>query len=211
MKKLLYITANPKREEDSFSLFVGREFINSYKNNNGEDQIIELNLYNENIPLIDIEVMEAWEKLAIGESFENLTQSQKVKLSRMGELTNQFMEADKYVFVTPFWNFSVPPMMKAYIDTICVAGKTFKYTENGPIGLLKDKKALHIQASGGIYSTPEGRNVDFGNKYIKTLCNFIGIEDFKSILVEGVAISQEMAEKSKKKSIDEAIEIAKSF
>src|SRR5699024_3735453 len=72
----------------------------------------------------------------------------KGKVKRLEELSNQFVNADKYVFVTPFWNFSFPPVMKAYLDSVSVAGKTFKYTAEGPVGLLPDKKALHIQARG---------------------------------------------------------------
>ena len=51
-----------------------------------------------------------------------------------------FMNADRYVFVTPMWNFSYPPVVKAYLDNVAIAGKTFKYTENGPVGLLEGKK-----------------------------------------------------------------------
>ncbi|PNB70901.1 FMN-dependent NADH-azoreductase, partial [Pseudomonas sp. FW305-BF6] len=81
-------------------------------------------------------------------------------------IVTQFVEADKYVFVTPMWNFSFPPVMKSYIDAVCVAGKTFKYTENGPQGLLGGKKALHIQASGGVYSEGPAAGMEMGHRYI---------------------------------------------
>ncbi|MFP3821738.1 NAD(P)H-dependent oxidoreductase, partial [Bacillus sp. SIMBA_008] len=84
--------------------------------------------------------------------FDTLSAEEQAKVARLNELSDQFVSADKYVFVSPLWNFSFPPVLKAYIDSVAVAGKTFKYTEQGPVGLLTDKKALHIQARGGYYS-----------------------------------------------------------
>lgn len=78
-----------------------------------------------------------------------------------------FMHADRYVFVTPMWNFSYPSVVKAYLDNLAIAGKTFKYTENGPVGLLEGKKALHIQATGGVYSEGPYAAVDFGRNHLK--------------------------------------------
>ena len=68
----------------------------------------------------------------------------KRKIERLAEILDEFLSADKYVFVSPMWNLSFPPVLKAYIDAITVAGKTFKYTAEGPQGLLTDKKVLHI-------------------------------------------------------------------
>jgi len=68
--------------------------------------------------------------------------------------TYQFAEADKYVIATPMWNLSIPAILKAYFDYITVTGITFKYTENGAVGLLKNKKAVVIMTTGGEYLTP---------------------------------------------------------
>ena len=78
-------------------------------------------------------------------------------------------------------------MLKAYVDTFVVAGKTFKYGENGPVGLLENKKAIHIQASGGVYSEGPASAIEHGNSYIKTVLGFVGITDVKSVLIEGTA------------------------
>jgi len=64
----------------------------------------------------------------------------------------QFAEADKYVIAAPMWNLSIPSILKAYIDYIVVSGITFKYTEEGAVGLLQGKKAIHIMATGGEYT-----------------------------------------------------------
>ncbi|RAK17194.1 FMN-dependent NADH-azoreductase [Anoxybacillus vitaminiphilus] len=211
MAKLLYITANPKPEDQSFSLSVGRAFLNAYKQQNPQDEIVELDLYQTDIPYIDTDVFNGWGKLQQGHAFDQLSADEKAKVSRINQLTDQFIEADKYVFVTPMWNFSFPPKMKAYIDTICIAGKTFKYTENGSVGLLTGKKALHIQARGGIYSEAPMNEMEFGDRYLKAVLGFIGITDVQSIIVEGMAQFPNEAEGIKEKAIKQAQEVAKNF
>jgi FMN-dependent NADH-azoreductase len=211
MAKVLYITANPKTEAQSFSLSVGRAFLNAYKQQNPQDEVVELDLYKTNIPYIDADVFSGWGKLQQGTAFEQLSADEKAKVARLNELVDQFVSADKYVFVTPMWNFSFPPLMKAYIDAICVAGKTFKYTENGPLGLLSGKKAVHIQARGGIYSEGPAKEVEFGDRYLKAVLGFIGITDVQSVIAEGMAAFPNEAEGIKEKAIKQAQEVAKSF
>ncbi len=212
MARLLYITANPKEEKESFSLSVGRAFLNAYRQQQPEDQIVELDIYKMGkLPYIDADVFNGWGKLQQGSSFEQLSAEEKAKVSQINELTDQFVAADKYVFVTPLWNLSIPPKMKAYIDTICVAGKTFKYTETGPVGLLNDKRAVHIQASGGVYSQGPGRDFEFGNRYITALLSFLGIPEIKSVIVEGMAQEPDKAEEIKAKAIEQAKQVAADF
>lgn len=211
MSKLLYIKGNPKDESISYSLQVGRAFLEEYKKINPQDEIVEIDVYNANIPLIDEDIFNAWAKLQGGKTFDDLTSQEKDKITRFNGFTEEFMSASKYVFVTPLWNYSVPPMVKAYIDTICVAGKTFRYTEKGPLGLLNGKKAMHIQASGGIYSSGPMLDIEHGSNYIKDVCKFIGIDDVKTVFVEGMAQSPQKAEEIKNNSIKEVKNIAKSF
>jgi FMN-dependent NADH-azoreductase len=211
MAKVLYITANPKPEEQSYSLTVGREFLNTYREANPNDEIIELDLYQTNIPYIDADVFSGWGKLQQGTAFEELTPDEKEKVTRINELTDQFTSADKYVLVTPMWNFSIPPKMKAYIDTICIAGKTFKYTEQGPVGLLTDKTAVHIQARGGIYSEGPTTDFEFGDRYIRAVLAFLGVHSVESIIAEGMAQMPDQAETIKAKAIERAKQIANTF
>jgi len=211
MTKVLYITANPKSKEDSYSLSVGSAFIDAYKKTNPNDEIITLDLYKMEVPLIDEIVFSAWGKFAQGQTFEQLTSEEQNKIAVMNNILEQFLSADKYVFVTPLWNFTIPPKMKAYLDNICIAGKTFKYTENGPVGLLTDKKALHVQARGGVYSSGPAADFEMGDKYINTILNFIGITDKQSIIVEGVSATPDKAEEIKAGAITRAKEVANNF
>ena len=211
MSKVLYITANPKSTEDSFSLTVGENFLEIYRKKNPQDEITMLDLYKIYVPLIDGDVLNAWGKFGKGMSFGDLTQEEQKKISAMNNLLEQFMSADKYIFVTPLWNFTVPPMMKAYLDNICIANKTFRYTETGSIGLLNNKKAIHIQARGGIYTNKAIADLEMGDKYINTVLSFIGITDKQSIIAEGMSATPDKAEEIKNKAIAEAKEAALSF
>jgi FMN-dependent NADH-azoreductase len=208
MAKVLYITANPKPVSESFSLRTGQAFLEEYQNNNPNDNVEHLDLYNMDIPMIDADVFSGWGKLAKG---EDLSSEEKAKVERIAEITDEFISADKYIFVTPFWNFFFPPKLKAYIDAICIAGKTFKYTENGPIGLLGNKRVVHIQARGGFYSEGPAKELEFGDRYLRTVLNFLGITDIQTVVSEGMAFDPTKAEGIVAKAIERAREVAKDF
>lgn len=211
MAKLLYITANPKTKETSYSLSVGDEFLEAYKKSNPQDEITVLDLYKTEVPLIDEDVFSAWGKFAAGSSFDKLTSTEQKKVSTMNAILDQFLSSDKYVFVSPLWNFTVPPTLKAYLDNICIANKTFKYTDKGPVGLLSNKKALHIQARGGIYSSGPSAELEMGDRYLNAIFSFIGITDKQSIIVEGMNFAPEKGPEIKANAIKKAIEVAQNF
>ncbi|WP_047150311.1 FMN-dependent NADH-azoreductase [Aneurinibacillus tyrosinisolvens] len=211
MATVLYITAHPHDESQSYSMAVGNAFIQAYREANQNDEVIRLDLYRENIPHIDADVFSGWGKLRSGSEFNQLSAEEKAKVGRLSELTDQFVAADKYVFVTPMWNFSFPPIMKAYIDSICTAGKTFRYTEQGPVGLLTDKKALHIQARGGIYSEGPAADVEMGHRYLGIIMNFFGVPSFEGIFIEGHNQFPDRAQSIKEEAIARAREMAKTF
>lgn len=209
MTTVLYITAHPLDSQSSFSLAVGEEFIETYRQANPTDEVVHLDLYQENIPQIDADVLRGWEKLRTGSSLNQLSDAEKSKVDRLGAIVDQFVTADKYVYVSPMWNFSVPPVLKAYTDATSIPGKTFRYTKNGPIGLLPDKKALHIQASGSIYSEGPLAPLEMGYSYLNKVLQFYGIST-EAILVEGTA-SSEQAPAIKEKAIAHAKEVAQRF
>ncbi len=211
MARLLYITVNPKPVKESFSLSIGEVFLETYQEKHQNDDVVKLDLYNIDLPYIDTDVFNGWGKLQQGNAFDHLSGDEQLKVSKINDLTDQFISADKYVFVTPFWNFSFPPKLKAYIDTVAIAGKTFKYTEEGPVGLLTDKKALHIQARGGIYSEGPAKEMEFGDRYLHAVLGFLGIPSVESVIAEGMAQMPEKAEEIKKKAMEEAKQAAKTF
>ncbi|RLQ93291.1 FMN-dependent NADH-azoreductase [Falsibacillus albus] len=211
MAKVLYITAHPHDDTQSYSMAVGKAFIDSYKEANQNDEVVHIDLYRENIPQIDADVFSGWGKLQTGKGFEELSSEEQAKVGRLAELSEQFVSADKYVFVTPLWNFSFPPVMKAYLDSVAVAGKTFKYTEQGPVGLLTDKKAVHIQARGGVYSEGPAAGMEMGHRYLSVLMQFFGVPSFDGIFVEGHNAMPDKAEEIKANAIARAKDAAKTF
>ncbi|MFC4778757.1 FMN-dependent NADH-azoreductase [Paenibacillus sp. GCM10023252] len=211
MAQVLYITAHPHDHTTSYSLAVGKAFIEAYKAANPGDEIVPIDLYKVNIPHIDADVFSGWGKLQSGSGFDQLSADEQAKVARLGELSDQFVAADKYVFVTPMWNFSFPPIMKAYIDSICVAGKTFKYTAEGPVGLLGNKKALHIQARGGIYSQGPAADFEIGHRHLTVIAGFLGIPTLEGLFVEGQAADASKAEEIKANAIARAKDLAQTF
>lgn len=208
MAKVLYITANPKAVSESFSLQAGEAFLQEFRAKNPQDEIITLDLYKEEIPYIDADVFAGWGKLAKG---EELSTTEAEKIQRMGELVDQFVAADKYVFVTPFWNFSFPARLKTYIDTVSIAGKTFRYTEEGPKGLLHGKKVLHIQARGGFYSEGPTKELEFGDRYLRSVTSFFGINDYQHVVLEGHNAVPDKAQEILQKGLADAREVAGKF
>lgn len=211
MATVLYITAHPHDDQVSYSMAVGKAFIEAYREANPQDEVIHLDLYKIDVPQIDVDVFSGWGKLRSGASLDQLSAEEKRKVSRLNEIVEQYIAADKYVFVSPMWNFSFPPVLKAYIDAICIAGKTFKYTENGSVGLLGNKKALHIQASGGVYSEGPTASFESGHSYLAKIMQFHGVPSFEGIFVEGMAAMPDQAQTIKEKAIDKARQEAKKF
>ncbi|NQX58023.1 FMN-dependent NADH-azoreductase [Paenibacillus qinlingensis] len=209
-EKVLYITAHPNKQDASYSMAVGAEFIESYLQSHPLDEVVHLDLYNSDIPNIDGDVFNAWRKLGDG---EHLNQEEKAKIDRLNELVEQFVAADKYVFVNPTWNFSYPPVLKAYIDSICVAGKTFKYVpDKGPVGLLDQKKAVHIQASGSFLSPGSVmESFEMGHRHLDVIMKFLGVPSFEAIFVEGMGAASDQSQEIKAKAIRKARDLAKAF
>lgn len=210
MATVLYITAHPLDPQVSYSLAVGRAFIEAYRDANPVDEVVNLDLYQEYIPPFDADVLCGWGKLRAGSSFEQLTNAERTKVDRLGAIVDQFVAADKYVYVSPMWNFSIPPVLKAYTDATSIPGKTFKYTPDGPIGLLPNKKALHIQASGSVYSNGPLATLEMGYSYLTKVLQFYGVQSIEAILVEGTALA-EQAPIVKEKAIAQAREVALRF
>lgn len=112
---------------------------------------------------------------------EARTQQQMSALETSDELIKEIRQADILVIGLPIYNFGIPASLKAWIDQICRAGETFSYTKDGPVGLLKNKKAYLVITSGGIAS---GSELDFATDYLKHVLGFIGIDDLEIIAAD---------------------------
>ncbi len=189
MANVLLVTAHPGSSSHSVSLGMADKFLETYKTNNPNDTVTTLNLYSEEIPLIDSDVLSAWGKFQAGQA-EQVTAEEGRKVARLGVLSDQFVAADKVIFAAPMWNFGYPPLMKAYMDgAMVVSGKTFKYTDKGPQGLLTDKKAVILEASGSHFTGTPIEAYTHASNHLKGILNFIGIQDVTVVKAEGLAQS----------------------
>ncbi|MDA2309719.1 FMN-dependent NADH-azoreductase [Bacillus cereus group sp. BfR-BA-01511] len=189
MNKTLIINAHPKVDDpSSVSIKVLNHFLVSYKELIPNNETIEqINLYDDVVPMIDKTVLSAWEKQGNG---QKLTDEEQKVTERMSEILQQFKSANTYVIVLPLHNFNIPSKLKDYMDNIMIARETFKYTETGSVGLLKDgRRMLVIQASGGIYTNDDWyTDVEYSHKYLKAMFNFLGIEDYQIVRAQGTAV-----------------------
>lgn len=112
----------------------------------------------------------------------------------------EFLAADTIVIGAPMYNFSLPSQLKAWIDRIAVAGKTFRYTDNGPEGLAQGKKVVIISTRGGHYSAGPAAVMDHQESYLRAVLGFVGITDIEIVRAEGLNLSPD----SKVEAISEA-------
>jgi FMN-dependent NADH-azoreductase len=209
MAKLLYITCNLNRIEHSLSLAAGSEFLEDYQRCNPGDEIHFLDLYRDNIQRIDADVLSGWEKLAAGENYAALNAEEQRKLGRIWRLADQFLALDKYVFVTPMWNFGFPAEFKMYIDTICVVDKTYRLTDRGPEAVLagKRRKSLHLHAAGALSVGAD----HFCVPYLSSVLDFLGVKDQETVVLEGSDIPGQGSPESLRKVRSRLLELAVRF
>ena len=130
------------------------------------------------LPLLDAAWLAANFTLA-----DDRTDVQRETLALSDSLITEIKQADTIVIGSPVYNFSVPAVLKAWIDQIARVGVTFKYTPDGPVGLLSGKRAIIVIASGG---TPIGSDIDYASGYLKHIMGFIGITDVTIIAVDAL-------------------------
>jgi len=187
--KILHIIANPKKEKESYSRRLAKEFIEEHKKKHSEDIVETLDLYKMNIPYLDMIDLQA----SIYKGGENLTVEEQEKMSFKKKLIDQLMTADKIIVTAPMWNLGIPAILKGYIDHIVVANKTFRYTQKGPEGLINGKKICFIMARGGDYSNMP--DLEYGVRYLKTIFGFIGITDQMEIIFDNASRPDNLEER----------------
>lgn len=120
-----------------------------------------------------------------------LTDGQRRENAISEALVSQFLAADVIVIGAPLYNFSVPSQLKAWIDRIAQAGRTFTYTDKGPKGLAGGKTVIAAISRGGVYSTSEGgQAMEHQESYLKVVLGFLGVTDIRFVRAEGLAMGE---------------------
>jgi FMN-dependent NADH-azoreductase len=184
MPTLLHIDSSPLGEGASISRHLTNEFVQSWKQANPNGKVLTRDLSALNLSPIDA----TW----IGASYtpeDARTPEQRALLALSDSLINDLFEADEYVVAAPMHNFSVPSVLKLWIDQICRAGKTFSYVDGTPMGKLTGKKATFFIPTGGNYS--EGSKLaamNFVEPYLRTVFGFLGVTDTDFLTASSVAM-----------------------
>jgi FMN-dependent NADH-azoreductase len=172
--KILEVAASG-RNDGSVSRMLSADLIGALEDRHGSVELTRRDL-NKGMPFVD----DAW----INANFtapEERSAEQRSALAESDALVAELKAADVLVIGSPIYNFGVPAALKAWIDMVARARLTFRYTENGPKGLLEGKKAYLVIASGGV---PVDSAVDFATPYLRHALAFIGITDVEVIAAD---------------------------
>ncbi len=205
MKTLLHIIATPRLEE-SRTLAVSREFLKVFTAKHPACAVKELNLFQETLPAITAERAAGKYVLLTGGELDGALRESWNEIVHHIE---RFLEADVILISTPMWNFSIPYVLKQYIDIICQPRYLFHYTADGPEGLVLNRKMVVITSRGGDYSEQAAQAMDLQEPYLRTIFGFIGINDSTFIHAQPMdAMGPEMREQRLREAMDQAARAA---
>lgn len=199
MKKLLHIIATPRGEE-SRTLCVSGAFLEAFKAAHADWAVDELDLFKEKLPPLTATIADGKYALLGG---KELSGGLKKAWGDIVLCIERFLSAEAYLLSTPMWNFSIPYALKHYIDLIVQPGYLFRYTAQGPQGLVKNKKMTVITSRGGDYTLAGAKHLDFQEPYLRTIFGFSGLTDIAFIHAQPMDMGPE-AQRTKIKEAQEA-------
>lgn len=183
MTNVLVVKANNRPSTEGVSSKMYEVFMESVK---GLDNVnvTTYDVYEEDTPYFGQDVFNAYGKLAQGEELKEVEAAVMAAQTKAREAVTN---ADVVVFAFPLWNLTIPAKLQTFIDYVYAAGFSFKYDENGNlVSLLTDKKAIILNARGGIYSTPETAGMEMAVNYIKAVVGGVfGMEIIDEVIIEG--------------------------
>jgi FMN-dependent NADH-azoreductase len=183
MKNILLIQSSPRGSE-SYSQRVADSIIKEIKARHLSTKVTFRDLAQDPLPHVGPAFVSA-----LSAKPEELTAAQSEALALSDALIGELVTADIIVLAVPMHNLGIPSTLKAWIDHVVRAGRTFNYSESGPEGLLKGKRLILALASGGVYSNGPAKQLDFQEPYLRAILGFIGLTDIEVVRVEGVAMS----------------------
>ncbi|WP_105104137.1 FMN-dependent NADH-azoreductase [Microbulbifer pacificus] len=168
-------------QNDGQSSQLANEFADNWLAANPGGEVVSRNLATNPVPHLDLSRFQA-----LNSDPAERTQEQQAVVDFSDALIQEIRAADTLVFGIPMYNFSVPSSLHAYFDHIARAGVTFRYTENGPEGLLTGKRAYVVITRGGLYGEDHAQT-----SFIRQFLGFIGITEVEFVHAEGLALSEE--------------------
>ncbi|WP_416828282.1 FMN-dependent NADH-azoreductase [Ectobacillus polymachus] len=208
MTTVLFVKANNRPAEQAVSVKLYDAFLASYKESHPNDTVVELDLYKEELPYLGVDMINGTFKADRG---LDLTAEEAKAVAVADKYLNQFLAADKVVFGFPLWNLTIPAVLHTYMDYLNRAGKTFKYTAEGPVGLIGDKKIALLNASGGVYSKGPKAEMEMAIKYVANMMGFFGAKDIEKVVIEGHNEFPDKAEEIIAEGLEKAVKVASTF
>ncbi|KOO52104.1 FMN-dependent NADH-azoreductase [Viridibacillus sp. FSL E2-0187] len=208
MTTVLFVKANNRPANQAVSVKLYEAFLASYKESHPNETVVELDLYNEELPYVGVDMINGTFKAGRG---LELTEKEATAVAVADKYLDQFLAADKVVFGFPLWNLTIPAVLHTYIDYLNRAGKTFKYTPEGPVGLLSDKKIALLNASGGVYSNGAAAELEMAVKYVASMMGFFGVRDIEKVVIEGHNQFPDKAEEIIAAGLEKAAKVASTF
>ena len=178
---ILVVKANNRPSTEGVSSKMHEVFMNELPQQT-DLNINTFDVFEEDMPYFGQDFFNAMTKSA---QAEQLTDIEQRILTASNKAMDAFMDAEVVVFAFPLWNKTIPAPLQTFIDYIYRAGVTFSYNENGPVGLVPDKKVIILNARGGVYSTPEMAPSEMSVNYIRMIMNFFGITNIEEVIIEG--------------------------
>lgn len=201
MSHILLITSSPR--EGSYSTLVARRLADHLASRRQGASVTVRDLVHAPLPHIDDSFATA-RNLPV----ETLSASQRSALALSDKLLEELFAAEIVIVAAPMINFSIPSGLKSYIDHITRAGITFRFSEQGPQGLLTGKKVYLVLARGGVYTQGPMQSLDFQGPYLQAILGFLGLKDIELITIEGVAFGPESTERAVAQALTQVSEIA---
>jgi FMN-dependent NADH-azoreductase len=189
MSSILLLTSSPRAE--SLSTRIAAELAETIKAQKPGSVIVHRDLVTSPLPHIDHHFTAAINKPA-----EARTAEEAQAIAASDAMIDELLAADTVILATGLINFNISSLLKAWIDNVVRAGRTFKYGDTGAIGLAGGKKVYVVLASGGVYSQGPAASMNHAVPYLKSVLGFIGITDVETIYVEGLSLGPEAAEKA---------------
>ena len=203
MTQILFLTSSP-RGGASYSNRVAARVLENLGRAHPESRLTVRDLAKDPLPHIDENFV-----TGIFSPTDRLSAEQRERLAVSDHLIEELLGADIVVIAVGMINFGIPSTLKAWIDHVTRAGRTFRYGEGGPRGLVTGKRVILVEAKGGVYSDGPRRELDHVTPYLLQLLAFLGMTDVKVIGIEGTALGPEFAEKALDTALKQAIELVR--
>jgi len=182
MKQILVIESSP-RGVKSASRQLTRKLTERLKALYPEARLVERDLAQEPLPHLNYLTVKG---IFTRDQTEAESLQEALRLS--DQATEEVLSSDLLVIASPMWNFGLPSSLKAWVDHIVRPGKTFRYTAGGTEGLAREKKAILVLASGGIFTQGPWKSWDTEEPYLRLILSFIGITDVQIVRAQGMNI-----------------------